>query len=116
MSTKLPFTVEKPWGEFREFTLDEKVTVKLIKVNKGESLSLQEHHKRSEFWKILKGTPEVTDGDVVTQAKIGDEFSVPAGVAHRISAPHDEVEFLEISHGEFDENDIERLEDKYGRA
>ncbi len=116
MSTKLPFTIQKPWGEFREFTLNDKVTVKLIKVKRGESLSLQEHHKRSEFWKILKGTPEVTDGEIVTRANIGDEFTVPIGVAHRISAIDDDVEFLEISHGEFDENDIERLEDKYGRT
>lgn len=116
MSQKLPFTEERPWGNFREFSTDEKVTVKIIQINKGEGLSLQKHHKRSEFWKILKGTPEVTDGDISTRAKVGDEFVVPVGVAHRISAIDDDVEFLEVSHGEFNENDIERLEDKYGRA
>ena len=110
------FTTERPWGSFRQYTTGEPVTVKTIFIKKGESLSLQTHEKRSEFWHILKGTPEVTIGNRMARAKPGDEFEIVLGLAHRVSALEGDVEFLEISRGEFDEADIIRLEDKYGRT
>lgn len=119
MSTKLdtPFTVKRPWGEFREYVTGEIVTVKTLSVKSGESLSLQDHKKRTEFWRILKGTPEITVGDNKISAKPGDEFNIPIGSLHRLSAVNSEdVEILEIARGDFDENDIERIEDNYGRA
>jgi len=106
----------RPWGKFREFTFERKSTVKMIFVKTGESLSLQYHAKRSEFWRVVQGTPEITIGEKVVKAKVGDEFFFPIGTNHRISAPDGEVEVLEISIGEFDEKDIVRLEDKYGRS
>lgn len=111
-----PFTEKRPWGGFREFVKNETATVKILFVKKGEIFSLQRHKHRSEFWRILTGDPEVTVGDKVTKAKIGDEFEVSPGVNHRIQASVNDVEVLEISRGEFDENDIARIEDKYGRA
>ena len=111
-----PFTEKRPWGEFRQFNLNEPATVKTILVKPGEELSLQYHKLRTEFWKIISGNPEVTIGDKVIEAKVGDEFTVPAGTNHKIGAPKDEVMFLEISKGEFREDDIVRLSDKYGRA
>jgi mannose-6-phosphate isomerase len=110
------FTEHRPWGEFREYTSGEPVTVKTILVKHGEELSLQLHHKRSEFWHILSGEPLVIIGDREIKAKKGDEFMIGVGVTHRIGAPDGEVEFLEIAKGEFDENDIIRLEDNYGRS
>ncbi len=109
-------TDERPWGRFRQFTENEVTTVKTIFIKKGESLSLQYHNHRSEFWRILSGTPDVTIGDTVTRAKAGDEFEIPVKVNHRIHAIDTDAEFLEISSGNFDENDIVRLEDNYGRA
>ncbi len=35
---------------------------------------------------------------------------------HRLSAGSDGIQLLEIATGTFDEKDIERLEDDYGRA
>lgn len=116
MSLETPFTIEKPWGVERQFTTGENVTVKTIKINKGESMSLQRHQRRSEFWKILSGNPEIIIGEETIQGKEGDEFEVKVGTKHRISAYIDNVEFLEISHGDFDEEDVERIEDKYGRT
>ncbi len=116
MEKDYPFTVTRPWGEFRQFNKGEPSTVKVIFIKKGESLSLQHHHLRQEFWKILSGTPQISIGDKVIGAKKGDEFFVGKEVDHRMSAPNDDVEVLEISTGEFDENDIVRTEDNYGRA
>src|SRR3989338_6127755 len=101
-----PITVEKPWGEFREFAINEPATVKILSVNKGQEFSLQKHEHRGEFWRVLSGHPDVVIGDKMYKGKTGDEFT----------AQEDDVEILEISRGEFDEDDIVRLEDKYGRS
>ena len=111
-----PFTEKRPWGGFREFVENEKNTVKILFIKKGEAFSLQGHHYRSEFWRVLSGKPDITIGDKIVRAKVGDEFEIPPEMSHRISASINDVEVLEISRGKFDENDIERIEDKYGRA
>ncbi|OGZ11875.1 MAG: hypothetical protein A3D67_00340 [Candidatus Lloydbacteria bacterium RIFCSPHIGHO2_02_FULL_51_22] len=115
MSLEKPFTVTRPWGEFRQYAENETVTVKTIIVRRGECFSLQYHRGRTEFWRILAGTPEVTVGDAVSRAKAGDEFAILPEMPHRVAAIDDDVEFLEIARGEFREDDIVRLEDKYGR-
>ncbi len=109
------FSVERPWGSFRQFTLNEVSTVKIITVKAGEEFSLQYHNERDEFWKILEGQPEVIVGDQTTKASEGDEFNVPKKTNHRMRAGETDVKFLEIAYGDFKEDDIVRLEDKYGR-
>lgn len=90
--------------------------MKTITVSPGQALSLQFHHKREEFWKIISGGGKVVIGEDAFDAAPGKEFFVPKGVKHRIIAGEEAVVFLEISFGEFDEDDIVRLEDNYGRA
>lgn len=111
-----PFDEQRPWGSFRQFTAGEPSTVKILFVRRGEEFSLQHHAKRSEFWRVLSGTPRITVGNEVFDAHPGDEFEIAIGTSHRISAPNDDIECLEISSGEFDEQDIVREQDKYGRA
>jgi mannose-1-phosphate guanylyltransferase/mannose-6-phosphate isomerase len=47
----------------------------------------------------------------------GERIFIPRTTVHRLSAPGDRpvTRILEISFGEFDENDIVCLEDVYGR-
>lgn len=111
-----PYEEERPWGRFRRFTQNEPCTVKIISVVAGSSLSLQYHGERSEFWHILSGHPKITIGEIVTEAKPGDEFTVPVKAVHQIEAPEGDVEVLEIAFGNFREDDITRLKDNYGRA
>ncbi|MBW2967140.1 phosphomannose isomerase type II C-terminal cupin domain [Candidatus Woesearchaeota archaeon] len=108
-------TVEKPWGEFKQFIKNRKCTVKIITVNEGEILSLQEHSNRTELWCMIDDGLHVTVGNTTRQAAAGEEFVIKPGKKHRISAPEKQGRFLEISFGEFDEEDIVRHEDKYGR-
>lgn len=108
-------TTKRPWGSFTRFTNNESSTVKILHINKGEEFSLQYHTHREEFWKVLKGSPEITIGDNVFNPTEGEEFTVGVGVTHRVSAPREDVTILEISKGEFDESDIVRIEDKYNR-
>jgi mannose-6-phosphate isomerase-like protein (cupin superfamily) len=109
-------TTNRPWGSFTRFTNNEQSTVKLLYINKGEKLSLQYHNKREEFWKVIEGNPEITIGEKVVLAQKGDEFQIGKNVNHRIGAEASDVVILEISTGEFDEEDIVRLEDKYNRV
>lgn len=106
----------RPWGSFERFTLNERSTVKIITVNPGEAFSLQTHSSRDECWRILGGSGTVTTGTLVHDAKPGDTYYVPRGSRHRAEGGPGGLTFLEISLGEFDEADITRLEDKYGRA
>lgn len=116
MDALKPLTEKRPWGGFREFIKNEKATVKVLFVKKGEIFSLQKHFYRNEFWRILVGNPDVTIGGKTTRAKAGDEFEIPPETEHRIQASSDDVEILEISRGKFDEADIVRIDDKYGRT
>ncbi len=106
----------RPWGNFVRYSLNEPTTVKIITVNPDQELSLQSHSERKEFWKVLKGHPTITIGEKKIEAKPDDEFEVEQHVLHRIAATTDEVSILEIAFGNFNEEDIVRVEDKYGRT
>lgn len=107
---------DRPWGGFERFTLNEKTTVKIITVKEGEAFSLQTHEHRDEFWRILSGIGTVHTGDTSREAHAGDSFFSPRHTTHRVTGGPGGIAFLEIAFGDFDEADITRLEDKYGRA
>ena len=106
----------KPWGSFTTLTKNEPSTVKLLYITQGEEFSLQYHEHREEFWKVMSGNPVITIGDESVTANPDDEFFVSQGTQHQISAPENNCVILEISIGDFDENDITRISDKYGRT
>ncbi|MFA5931998.1 MAG: phosphomannose isomerase type II C-terminal cupin domain [Candidatus Paceibacterota bacterium] len=108
-------TVKKPWGQFDQFTHNEITTVKILSVNRGGSLSLQDHGHRTEFWRIISGHPVVTVGEDIKNANPGDEFTIEKLQPHQLEALNDDVQVLEIAYGNFDEEDIVRIKDKYGR-
>ncbi len=106
----------RPWGDFERFTLNEKTTVKIVTVNAGESISLQTHEHRDEFWRVIKGSGTIRVGDTDTNAHEGDTFFTPRHSKHRVEGGPEGLTFLEIAFGDFDEKDITRLEDRYGRS
>jgi mannose-1-phosphate guanylyltransferase/mannose-6-phosphate isomerase len=107
----------RPWGKFEQFTWNEKTTVKIITVNPGQQLSIQRHQKRSEFWVALDdGLITYLEGEWRVLHK-GGTFHIAANKIHSIRNEYKTpARFLEIAFGHFDEDDIERLEDKYGRS
>jgi mannose-6-phosphate isomerase-like protein (cupin superfamily) len=106
---------KRPWGGFVEFTRNEPSTVKIINVNPHEALSLQKHSKRSEWWYVLSGEGTITDGKDRLKAEAGKTYWIPAQTEHRMEAADRALCILEISFGTFEDEDIVRLEDKYGR-
>jgi mannose-1-phosphate guanylyltransferase/mannose-1-phosphate guanylyltransferase/mannose-6-phosphate isomerase len=110
------FQVERPWGNFRQFTHNDPSTVKIITVKPNETLSLQSHKKRKEFWHIISGSGVVEIGDIKKNAIAGDEYEIMIEEKHRLSGGSFGIEVLEIALGDFDEGDIIHYEDKYGRV
>ena len=107
----------RPWGLFEILSDDPSHKVKRITVEPGHRLSYQRHAKRSEHWFVVSGTGEVTIDDSLRSVEAGTAIDVPAGAAHRIANSGAEpLVFIEVQHGtSFDEDDIERLDDDYGR-
>jgi len=108
--------IKTPWGSEEQFTLNEKTTVKILKVDPKAECSLQYHNKRREFWRVLSGQVWALVGDETIEMKVNDEIEIPIGVKHRLKHKDGDAQVLEISFGDFDENDIVRLEDDYGRV
>jgi mannose-1-phosphate guanylyltransferase/mannose-6-phosphate isomerase len=110
--------VEKPWGRFEQYTHNALSTVKVITVEPGGALSLQYHHRRDELWVVLDDADaRIELGEEVIQPQEGEKIFIPRETAHRLTATGDRtVRILEVSTGEFDEDDIVRLEDVYGRV
>lgn len=122
----MKYITKKPWGEFEilgRFFLDEpenknEIVIKRISVNPGGKLSLQSHAGRSEQWNVVSGKGEFIIGDGKISVKDGDCAYVPQGEKHRI-INSDNVKLLvvvEVARGLFDEDDIVRYEDDYGRT
>ncbi len=107
--------VLKPWGKFEEYATNARVTVKIITVKKGGVLSLQSHKGREEHWVALDaGLTAIINGRK-RKLKKGQTVVVPRRARHRMMASRT-ARFLEVSFGHFDEEDITRYEDRYGRV
>jgi mannose-1-phosphate guanylyltransferase/mannose-6-phosphate isomerase len=107
--------VKKPWGNFKRYTLNEPTTVKIITVEPRQCLSKQAHRMRDELWIPLDEGAEMEIGDRKIHPKKEEEIWIPRNVVHRLAAKNKQVRVLEISFGTFDEEDVIRYEDKYGR-
>ena len=106
--------VKKPWGNFKQFVLNKKCTVKIIEIKPGEETSLQKHKNRDELWYFLE--PAIIHlKNKRFSVKEGSLISVKRNYPHKIIASRKKTRLLEISFGTFEEKDIVRLEDKYGR-
>jgi mannose-6-phosphate isomerase len=108
----------RPWGSYT--VLEDSTThkVKRIEVLPGKRLSYQRHQQRAEHWFIVAGLAEVTLEGERKHVGAGDAVDIPRGAAHRIANAGDtNMVFVEVQHGDyFGEDDIERLEDDFGRV
>jgi mannose-6-phosphate isomerase len=108
---------ERPWGSFTILDEGETYKVKRIEVHPNNRLSYQKHKHRSEHWMVVAGLAKVTlDGQDIT-VSYGGVVDIPAGAAHRIeNIGSEKLVFIEIQRGSyFGEDDIQRLQDDYGR-
>ena len=87
-------------------------------MNPGARLSYQRHKYRAEHWFIVQGSGIVTIDGVESPVKAGDTVEFAIGVLHRLAnTGNEEIIFIEVQTGtSFAEDDIERIEDDFGRA
>ena len=109
--------VHRPWGWYMTIDEGKNFKVKRIQVDPGASLSLQKHSKRAEHWVVVKGTAKVENGDKEIILTENESTFIPLGELHRLSNPKKTpLEIIEVQSGEYlGEDDIERIEDNYGR-
>jgi mannose-6-phosphate isomerase len=108
---------QRPWGRYEILQESAIHKTKCIYVQAGMRLSYQRHQKRAEHWFIVQGSAEVTLEGKVSQLSSGDTISIGIGQLHRIAnIGNTEVIFIEVQTGTyFGEDDIERIEDDFGR-
>lgn len=116
---------ERPWGGYEVLHEGTGFKVKRIWVDPGKRLSLQRHEHRSEHWFVVSGAGGVVMGETVEDleyhpAEPGLSFDIGVGVIHRALCPNDATEpmvVIEVQRGSYlEEDDIERLEDDFGRV
>ena len=109
---------ERPWGSYTVIDEGERFKVKRIEVLPEKRLSYQRHKHRAEHWFVVRGTAKVTLNDREILVKTGEAIDINVGDAHRVANPEAEntLIFIETQTGSyFGEDDIERLEDDFGR-
>lgn len=111
-------TVHRPWGTYTVLEEGDGFKIKRIVVRPGASLSLQRHRHRSEHWVVVSGEAIViNEGRKIRIAKNESTF-ISVGSAHRLSNPGNvDCVMIEVQVGSYvGEDDIERLDDIYGRT
>jgi len=110
-------TDHRPWGYYEVLADQEDYKVKRIVVYPGKRISLQRHHRRAEHWFILSGEAVVSVDSEELHLTAGQSVDIRRGAAHRIlNAGTGELAFIEVQTGDYcGEDDIERIQDDFGR-
>ena len=108
----------RPWGYYFVLSDEQSYKAKKIVVYPGKRLSLQRHSKRDEHWYIIHGKARMTLDNSQFIINDGQSVDIPRGSLHRIeNIGTDELSFVEVQTGDyFGEDDIERIEDDFGRT
>lgn len=108
----------RPWGYYQILSDTADHKVKRILVVPGGTLSLQRHTRRAEHWYAVSGSGAAAIDGKVHPLSTGGAVDIPKGAAHRLeNTGREDLVIIEVQTGTyFGEDDIERLEDKYGRA
>jgi mannose-1-phosphate guanylyltransferase len=110
--------VYRPWGKFDAIDSGDRYQVKRITVKPGAKLSVQKHKHRAEHWVVVSGTAKVTNGEKTFLMSENESTYIPAGAVHSLENPgQTDLEIIEVQSGNYlSEDDIIRLDDKYGRT
>ena len=84
----------------------------------GAKLSLQRHKFRAEHWVCIAGTGVATRNDEKIPLAVDTCIYMPLGCIHRLENTGSEtLRIIEVQIGSYTrEDDIERIEDVYGRV
>lgn len=110
--------VYRPWGVYDSVDSGSRHQVKRITVNPGAKLSVQMHHHRAEHWVVVRGTAKVTNGEETYLVTENASTYIPVGRIHALENPGKiPLELIEVQSGSYlGEDDIVRIDDRYGRS
>ena len=110
--------VHRPWGIYEAIDSGDGYQVKRLVVHPGCAISLQRHRRRAEHWVVVGGKALITRGNEVLTLTADQSTYIPIGMIHRIENPGPEpLRIIEVQSGSYlGEDDIERLDDRYGRG
>ena len=100
-------------------------SAKILFVAPNKRLSWQYHHRRNEFWTVLRGTVGVVTSKTDEEHElrllsVGDQIRLPAGTRHRLVGLVDwgivaEIWEHTVTDHPSDEKDIVRIQDDFDR-
>lgn len=108
---------ERSWGYYRVLHDLPGMKVKELTINPGQSLSMQKHDHRSEYWIVSEGNAVVNlrmeSGYALPSQDLTlhSQIKIPKNEWHQLTNPFDTpCKIVEIQYGEkCDEDDIKRL-------
>lgn len=107
----------RPWGRYVILHSDKNTWLKRLIISPGQSLSLQTHENRDEYWYTNDLGVVYQKGDWMKPMVPGTVVSCARNERHRLANLSDrEVVVVEWAVGHPTEGDIVRLEDNYGRS
>jgi len=108
----------RPWGTYTVLDEGKLFKVKRIEVLPGKRLSYQRHSRRAEHWFVVEGSALVTLDGTEINLTAGQSIDIPKGSAHRVENRHSGLlVFIEVQQGDYlGEDDIQRLQDDFGRT
>jgi cytidyltransferase-like protein len=106
---KAPKT-ERTWGYYRVLYELAGTKVKELTVLPGQTLSMQRHRDRAEYWHVSEGRCIVESEDTESSLDLHDNYLIPIHEWHRLYNPFDKpCKIIEIQYGpNCIEEDIER--------
>jgi mannose-6-phosphate isomerase len=124
-NTDLFISIFFPELNLSEIKLGNKLSPKILMVEKNKRLSWQYHHRRAELWKLSGGTAGIitSETDVegpVQTLTLGEIVKLKQGQRHRLIGLEGWGVIAEIwqhtdDNQPSDENDIVRVQDDFGR-
>lgn len=108
----------RPWGFYKTTILNDLFQSKVINILPGQSLSLQSHHRREEYWIVVNGEGVATIGSSEKPVSPGVSLFIPKDCKHRLvnTSTTEPIIIIEVQIGDyFGEDDIVRYADSYNR-
>ncbi|RYC47833.1 mannose-1-phosphate guanylyltransferase/mannose-6-phosphate isomerase [Pectobacterium zantedeschiae] len=107
----------RPWGKISNIDSGDHYQVKKIIVHPGHGLSLQQHFHRAEHWVVLVGTAKVNIDEKEFFLSENQSTFIPPGAVHTLENPGViDLVMIEVRSGHYlADDDIVRLQDRYGR-
>lgn len=102
--------VKRSWGWYKVLYNAMTTKVKELQIEPGQSISVQRHSKRNEFWFVVKGECTASKNDKSVILTAHKQFTVPTNTWHTLyNHTNKPCNIVEIQYGECcEESDIER--------